>query len=309
MSDTKGITFEQVSKVALEMIANGVKPTVRSVLNLTGGKTETVAGFLRDFHDKRDHEVSKMADELGSSAIASLLANEVQSVVDRKTKSIHEIVERQKEQLAEMIELLDQKESECNHKVELIEAKSAQAINEAQDKVKSFSERIKEAELAKEQAESALLKTQSESIAQVDAAEKKASALVEAANNQINKAESETATLRQQVKELSIDQAKREIEQAELVQLKEKVNQLQIELAEQKTSVVQLKTENQNFTKDTKRLERDLINAKETELNLSKAQGQLVELQKQLSQAQRDLSQAEREISSLSQALTSKKTK
>ena len=86
------VSFERVSSVALDMITNGVKVTIRGVLNITGGKTETVSGYIKDFNDKRDAEILKMADELGSGAIASLLANEIQIIVDRKTKSLSDIV-------------------------------------------------------------------------------------------------------------------------------------------------------------------------------------------------------------------------
>ena len=136
MADSTGVNYEQVSSVVLDMLSSGVKPTVRGVIKITGGKTETVSGLLRDFHDKRDAEVSKMADELGSGSIASLLANEIQIVVDRKTKALTKIVDRQKEQIAEMIELLDEKESDCKHRIELAEAQSKTAIDDAIEKTK-----------------------------------------------------------------------------------------------------------------------------------------------------------------------------
>lgn len=323
------VTFERVSSVALDMITNGVKVTVRGVLNVTGGKTETVSGYIKDFNDKRDAEILKMADELGSGAIASLLANEIQIIVDRKTKSLSDIVERQKSEIAEFVELLNEKETECTHKIELAQAQSVQAINDANDKIKVATDKVDAAELAKKSAEQELAKviasttTEIENIkretgAKVEAAEQKAAtlidsskseanALVSAANTQIDKAESETKTLRQQVKEFTVEQAKHEIAQAQFEQTKIAMEQLQNDVATQKTLVVQLQTEQNAFIRDTKRLETELVDAKETESKLSTAQAQLVELQKQLSQAQHDLSQSEREISSLSQALASKK--
>lgn len=66
------------------MTSNGIKPSVRSVMQLTGGKTGIVSGFLRDFHDKKDAEISAMTDELLSTDIAKILA----SAVDRKTASL-----------------------------------------------------------------------------------------------------------------------------------------------------------------------------------------------------------------------------
>jgi len=329
MSESKGVNYEKISSVALNMLSNGIKPTVRNIIQLTGGKTETVTRLLRDFHDKRDLEVSKMADELGSSAIASLLANEIQLVVDRKSKGLAEIVERQKEQIAEMIELLDEKETDCQHQIELAEVQSNKAINESIEKVKVATDRIDSAILAQDLAEKALANIKkeseieianikSETINSVQAAEQKAAilvesakneadALVQAANKQLDKAESETIILRQQVKELSVDQAKFEIEQAQFEQAKTTINQLQDLVAEQKTLVVQLQTEKVGLVKDTDRLESDLVNAKDKTEKLTQAQTQLVELQKQLSQAQHDLSLSQRERESLSQALAKAK--
>jgi hypothetical protein len=336
MTISTGVNFDQVSSVALDMLSNGVKPTVRGVIKVTGGKTETVSGLLRDFFDKRDADVSKMAGELGSSSIAAILASEIQIVVDSKTKSLSEIVERQKSQIAEMVELLNEKETDCQHRAELAEAQSKLAIDDAAEKVKVANERIETAEQAKSQADKELDKVRTESNSAIDTANKsaqqaieiatnnadalvvtaeqkatilvdsakgEADALVKAATTQIDKAEAETKTLRLQVKDLMIDQAKHELEQAQFDQAKSRLEQQQIDIAEQKTLVVQLQTEQRAFVKDTTRLEGDLVNAKENAAKLSQAQTQLVEMQKQLSQAQHDLSQSERERDSLALAV------
>ena len=81
----------------------------------------------------------------------------------------------------------------------------------------------------------------------VEASKSEANALVKAANVQMNNAISETQTLRQQVKELTIEQAKYEIEQEQYVQSKEILNTQQIEIADQKTNVVKLQTEKLAF--------------------------------------------------------------
>ena len=165
-----------------------------------------------------------------------------------------------------------------------------------------------------------LIKVKEESKASVDAAEKKAdmlieaaqkeaSSLVEAANDQMNKAQAEAQALGQQVKELSIDQAKHEMEKSAFEDGKEALNKLKIDLAEQKTLVVQLQTEKLAFVKDTERLESDLANAKDTEKKLTEAQTQLVETQKQLSQFERELTQAQREVETLSRALSASESK
>ena len=315
MSDKQTVTYEMVSKTAVEMIANGGKPSIRGIQKLIGGRTENVSAYLKEFFDKRDSEVLKMADELGSSAIASTLASQIQLVVDKQTQAQSEIIKRLKEQLAEQIELAEEKETECKRREDIAEANSLKAIAEAEDKIKVTSEKLKEALESKELMERELIQVKEESKASVDAAEKKAEllieaakkeagSLVEAANDQINKAQAEAQTLSQQVKELSIDQAKHDMEKSAFEDGKEALSQLQIDLAEQKTLVVQLQTEKQAFEKDTKRLESDVANAKETEKKLTEVQTQLVEVQKQSSQFERELNQAQREVDTLKVALS-----
>lgn len=329
MSDSKGVQYDAVASAAISMIKSGMKPTVRGVIKVTGGKTETVSGLLRDFFDKRDAEVSKMADELGSSAIASLLASEVQIVVDNKTKSLSEIVERQKEQIAEMVELLNEQETDCQHRIDLAEAKAHQAVSESSDKVKASlvklqameeqrNAAIEQAEDSEKNATAEIVKVELASQAAIDNAEQKANVLVEsakkeadslvlAANKQIDKAESETRNLRAQVKDLSVDQAKHEIERVQFTKAQEKLDSLITDIAEYKTLVVQLKTEKISALKDIERLEKDAQSAKDNANKLSEAKTQLIEVQKQLSQSQHELSQSNRERESLSHALASTK--
>ena len=49
MSDKQTVTYEIVSKTAVEMIANGGKPSVRNIQKLIGGRTENVSSFLKSF--------------------------------------------------------------------------------------------------------------------------------------------------------------------------------------------------------------------------------------------------------------------
>ena len=84
-----------------------------------------------------------MADELGSSAIASTLASQIQLVVDKQTQGQAEIIERLKGQLAEQIELAEEKEAECKRREDLAEANSLKAISEAEEKIKATSEKLK----------------------------------------------------------------------------------------------------------------------------------------------------------------------
>jgi hypothetical protein len=320
MTIKTNITFEQVSKVASNMINKGITPTVRSVMQVTGGKTATITSFLRDFHNKRDAAVSKMADELGSTEIAKLLASEVQSAVDRKTTSLTEVVERQKSQLSEMVELLGEKESECQELIELTENKCNQAINAISEQFEKNKEMIATAQMDKEKAIEEAIATQSEaeqkislekqrSEAAIETSKSEAKSHIQVANNRLEKAELETVSLREQVKLLTVDAAKQEIKQTQYEQAIAQLEELKRETSDKKMLVVQLQTEKTAFTKDNVRLEADLKASKIKVDELSQSHVQLIEVQKQLSQSQHDLSQLQRERDSLSQALESIKFK
>jgi len=153
-----GINYDDVSTVILDMLLQGTDPSIRGVLRVTGGKPENISRFYHDFFKKRNAETSKMADELGSSKIAELLATQVQLVVDRQNKSLTEIVERQKTDIAELVELLSEKEKDCNHRVELADANSLQAINESNEKIKVANKKTEEAIRDKDIAEKELSK-------------------------------------------------------------------------------------------------------------------------------------------------------
>lgn len=314
MAEQSGVTFEQVSKAATAMLTQGTKPSVRGVMQVTGGKTETVSKLLRDFNDKRNAEVLKMADELGSSKIAQLLADEVQSVVERKTASLQQMISDQKTQLDEAIELLEEKEKDCQHRIEMAEAKATQVINEANDKATKAIERVDVAELAAKEASAAIEQAKQDADKAVSDIENKcdllvtnskseADSLVNAANRRTDKAEQESAGLREQVTLLTVDQAKREIEKAQHEKTLEQHSTTLNELADKRTLIVQLQTQEESRQSEINRLTNELVDVKADSKLLAAAQGQLVELQRQISQLQSDLSLSERERESLSVAL------
>ena len=314
MTSPTGITFDQVEKVASEMLTQGVKPTVRGVMAVTGGKTETVSGFLRDFFDKRDGQLAKMADELGSGDIAKLLAGEMQLVVDRKTASLTDTLLRQKAQITELIELLEEKERDCNHQVDLAESKSLQATSDAQGRIKQADARADKAAADKAAAETDSAQVQQEAQQRITAAEQRAAILVEAAqaeaasltgaaNQRADKAELEAKSLREQVQALSIDQAKREIETAQFAQAQAQLATLRESSADQKTHIVRLETEKNSNVQSIGRLDADLKEARSQSVNLGVTQTELIGAQKHVSQLQHDLAQSERERESLSRAL------
>lgn len=324
-SKTQSVSFEHVQQVASEMLTQGVKPTVRGVRGVTGGRTETVTEHLFNFNKKRDVEVSKLADEIGSSEVGKLIAAEIQTVVDRRSAALTEIKVRQELQIEELIELLKENEAECRQRIEVAEDESAKAIIEANVKIEKAIERAVNAEEASSLAEEQLLTTKNEtqnriaSIEQksqlmvdsakteakslVEAAKAEAKSLVAAADKQTEKSDVETVSLREQVKLLSIDQAKREIEQEQFKQALQQLEILRLEVAENKTSIVRFESQNSSLNKDVNRLDIELSDTKEQAKQLPKAQAQLVEVQKQISQLQHDLSQSEREKESLSRAL------
>ena len=314
-----GITFDQVEKVASQMITQGVKPSVRGVIAVTGGKTENISKFLRDFFEKRQSEVNKMSDELGSSAIANLLAGEIQVVVDRKTAALQEIITAQKAELDELVELLHEKEKECVYRVEMTEAKADKAVREAEVEIEKANERAENAEtlcsdaeakvqLAEAEAKDTVVAIEQKTDILIETARSEADSLVRAADKRADKAEQEAVSLREQVKGLSIDQAKREIEQVQYETAQKELVALRQTLSDAKTQVVQLQTQKENQDKETGRLTADLIEIKQDAKALGKTQGQLVEAQTQLSQLKNELALSERERESLALALRGQRT-
>lgn len=317
MAEQNGVTFDQVSKAATSMLAKGIAPTVRNVISVTGGRTEKVSELLRDYNDKRNAEVLKMANELGSSAIAKLLASEVQSVVDRKTEQLQSMLIELKEQRDEVIDLMSEQEQQTAHRIEIAEAKVIQAINTANEKIVKAEERAeqsdaKTAEYAEIAAQAKLNATESIKASETKSellignAKSEAELLVNAANKRAEKAEQEATSLREQVKLLSIEQAKRDIEQAQYQQTLIAHQNSVAELADERTKNARLQIQFENQTAEISRLTSETQELRADSKQFSLLQGQHIELQKQLTQSQHDLSQSERERESLSVMLRSK---
>ena len=313
--NTTGVAFEDIEKVASEMLTQGVKPTVRGVIAVTGGKTEVVSKYLRDFFDKRDLEVSKMSDEIGSSSVAKLIAGEIQLIVDRRTATLAEINARQKEQINEYVELLEEKvaqslkiETDAQLSVELANKDAAQKIekvtSEAAKAVEIANKKIEEAIQAKRLAETQTAEIKLISENRVKSEQEKAAALIEVANSRAQQADQETKLLREQVKALSIDEAKRDIERSEFINTKEQLSKLQLAYAEQKTEVVKLLAEKNAISKDVTRLESDNSEYKLLDKEYIKSQTQLVEYQKQITELNNKITLSERERESLTLAVS-----
>jgi len=303
------ISFEKIEKVASEMLTQGVKPTVRSVISVTGGKTEVVSKYLRDFFDKRDLDVSKMADEIGSSAVAKLIASEIQLIVAKRTAQLSEINIRQKEQIDELVELLEEKVAE-SQRIQTEALLSIEvATKDAQQKIDKANAKVEAAIEAKRiaQTEAAEIKLLSDN--NIKSEQEKAKALIEVSSAKAHNAELETKHLREQVKELFIDEAKRDMQKAEFENMKEQLTQLQLAYAEQKTEVVKLSAEKSAIIKDIERLESDNREYKIVDKEHTKLQTQLLEYQKTITQLTSKINLSEREIDSLSLALSMQEPK
>lgn len=309
MADQNGITYEQVASAAQDILGSGVKLTVRAVIKVTGGKTETVSRFLRDFNDKRDADVASMADELGSSKIAELLASEMQNVVERKTADLKKIIERLRIDRDEVIELLEEKENDCAHRVELAEARALTAerkISEAEQQAKVA---LSDLEAVKLDSASQIKQAQQEAESATKSAEQKSESLVSVANERLEKAETETASLREQIKSLSIDNAKFEMEREKFEQENKLNQELRLNLAESNTQNVKLESKNEAQAANIERLISDLNDYKKQASELPRVQTLLLELERKSSELQNKVSQLESEKDSLSRALAVKESK
>lgn len=309
MVGQNGITYEQVASAAQDILGSGVKLTVRAVIKVTGGKTETVSRFLRDFNDKRDADVASMADELGSSKIAELLANEMQNVVERKTADLKKIIERLRIDRDEVIELLEEKENDCVHRVELAEARALTAerqISEAEQQAKVA---LSDLEAVKLDSASQIKQAQQEAENATKSAEQKSESLVSVANERLEKAETETASLREQIKSLSIDNAKFEMEREKFEQENKLNQELRLNLAESNTQNVKLESKNEAQAANIERLISDLNDYKKQASELPRVQTLLLELERKSSELQNKVSQLESEKDSLSRALAVKESK
>lgn len=312
-----GISFETIEKIASGMLMQGVKPTVRGVISVSGGKTEVVSKHLRDFFNKRDDDVSKMADEIGSSSVAKLIAAEIHIIVEKRTAELSTINLRQKEQIDELVELLEEKvlesdkiKKEAIEQIEFSKIESTQKIEKITlDSANKITKAENEAKLAidaKSQVEIKCNEIELLSKNSIEASKQQAQALVDAANTTAEQARQETKLLREQVKALSIDEAKREIEKESFQKTKQLFEELQLKHAELKTEVVVHSSESTSLLKDVLRLEDEIKEYKQLDKELVISQTQLIESQKSITELNSKLSLLERERESLASALSQK---
>lgn len=322
-----GVTFDKVEKVINDMLLNGIKPTQRAVRDVTGGRTEKVTELFNAVFKKRDLEIAKIADEIGSSDVGKLIAATLTDMVNKKNLSLQNQLEQKQSQLDELNELMQEKEDECQSSIQLIQIKSDDEVSQSAAERDKAIERADRAEVERaevlEQAQTRVVDAnrasedaikQSEALIKaeqqkaetlVESAKKEAAALVQASDKRLDTAERELAQLREQVKQYTVAEAKHLLEKEQFEQTKVALGKYQDQLSESKTDAVRLKTENINFEKDTKRLIDELKHSKKQFEKAGEAQVLLIEAQKTISQLQHDINSSEKQRESLSQALAS----
>lgn len=319
------LNFETVEKAANNFYRMGVEPTVREVRNITSGKTETVSKHLLKVKEKRKSKILDMSETIGSSKIASLLADEIQKLIEQRTGALQQISESQELDLKELSSLIEEHAQEysqtieklkCEHNqaLEKVEISSTQEISNITKQLEEQSKKSEQAEMDKndalkkmellvEDTKKRVDSTQHDRDLVISLTEKEASALVDAAEERTNNIEQEAISLRDQVKQLSIDNAKFEVAQEQHKKTQTKLESTIELLTQERASVIKLKTQQDNHVAEVQRLSSELTEAKSATKDLAIAQGQLVELQAQISQLQTCLASVEREKETLAIAL------
>ncbi|MEA2019746.1 MAG: hypothetical protein U9N59_15000, partial [Campylobacterota bacterium] len=235
------------------------------------------------------------------------------------TAELTQINIRQKEQIDEYVELLEEevKESErvkleSKQEIERAQKEATEKIEKISLEASSKIEKAKEAEKTAIEVQKRLEKEISEvrllSENTIQAAKEQAQALVDAANIRLQESQQETKLLREQVKSLSVDEATRDIEKAQLNKSRELLDALRLEYAELNTQVVRFTAENGALFKDVSRLESDNSHYKNLERDLFKYQTEVVESQKQITEINSRLALLQRERDSFAAALSQKTT-
>lgn len=255
MAKESSVSFDDISRVASEMLLNGIMPTVRTVINQTGGKTSSVSQFLKDFFAKREMEINSVANEIGSTNMGKILAAEVQSLVHKKTEELQQSKTSTETLLEESIGLLKDNERE----LELFKAKTDKELEEIKEdainKISLANLKVAKAEKLQASHEKTMSELQESLKSSIKVAEQKASALIESADKRTLQAEQETATLRLQVKDLSIDEATRKIERTQYEKMEKALNAIILEKSDQNSVIVRLETEKEYLMKDISRLD------------------------------------------------------
>jgi chromosome segregation ATPase len=138
----------------------------------------------------------------------------------------------------------------------------------------------------------------------IEAANSEAEKLVAAANNERDKSQDEAKQLREQIKELTIDEAKRELEKAESERARDQLSETQSKIADLNTLLTQVQTQNESLTIEKDRNYSELQEAKVQANKAMQLQTQLLTKEGQLGEVNSKLSQAEKQVESLNRTIT-----
>ncbi|MBE1299791.1 MAG: hypothetical protein GJ680_07780 [Alteromonadaceae bacterium] len=298
-------TYEDVAAYMDDCYSQGVDPSLRSVIRAVGGNSASTTKHYHEYNKTRQADIAKMTQELGSSKIAEILASEIKILVTQRTLKLQESIARYEKQLAELTGIMGEHEKECERKVNLAESDKQLEIAGMAEKLNKAIKTMEDAKDETKDALEELAQTKGDTQQAIDKAEQKAQVLVDAANQRADKAEEEANSLREQVKQLTVDEAKREIEKALFNDTQNQLDGMRITLADKNTEVVKLTSEKEMHERDAVRLSKELETALKKADQFSKSQAELIEAQKQLNQVKHDLVQAERERDSLTVAIRS----
>lgn len=298
------ITYERVAEVANNMVTNNDEPSVAKVIAVTGGKRQTVMEFLRAWKDKRNQDVQRLASDIGSSKVGQLIASEISIMLDKSNSALLETIERQKLEIEEYTQTIKELEKRNESEISLAKIKSDDAIKVSDEKVRTMSVKLDEALQEKRDAEMLVKEAERKAQTLIEAANSEAEKLVAAANNERDKSQDEAKQLREQIKELTIDEAKRELEKAESERARDQLSETQSKIADLNTLLTQVQTQNESLTIEKDRNYSELQEAKVQANKAMQLQTQLLTKEGQLGEVNSKLSQAEKQVESLNRTIT-----
>lgn len=298
------ITYERVAEVANNMIVNNDEPSVAKVIAVTGGKRHTVMEFLRVWKERRNQDVQRLANDIGSSKIGQLIASEISIMLDKSNSASLKTIECQKLEIEEYVQTIKELEQRNESEIALARLKSDEVIKASDEKVKQMSTQLEEAKQAKRDAEMAVKVAERKAETLIEAAGSEADKLVAAANTELDKSQSEARQLREQIKVLTIDEAKRELEKVELDRIRNELASHQTKIAELNSLLTQVQTQNESLIIEKDRNYSELQEMKVQANRAIELQTLLLAKEGQLGEVNSKLSQAERQVESLTRTIT-----
>ena len=115
------LSFEAVSKEITEMLLSGEKITIRNVMSRVGGKTTTIADYLRRWHLQNDEKMSNYENTLSDEVVQAILNEQslaiAVAVTRHKTqiKYLEGLVQELNEMIGSKEKQLEEKCTELQH--------------------------------------------------------------------------------------------------------------------------------------------------------------------------------------------------